>query len=56
VHLLEEAAMLSFLSSQDAWARFKRAVDAAVKSGPQHRTKLGAKGKTIRTQNNAEGL
>jgi hypothetical protein len=24
---------------EDAWARFERAVDAAVKSGPKHRIK-----------------
>jgi len=27
----------------DAWARFERAVDAAVKSGPKHRLKAGEK-------------
>ena len=29
----------------DAWTRFERAVDAAVKSGPKHKTKNAAKKK-----------
>ncbi len=28
---------------QDGWARFERAVDAAVKSGPKHKLKAKAK-------------
>jgi hypothetical protein len=27
----------------DAWERFERAVDAAVKSGPKHKAKAGVK-------------
>jgi hypothetical protein len=29
----------------DAWERFERAVDAAVKSGPKHRTKQKSAGR-----------
>jgi hypothetical protein len=32
----------------DAWTRFERAVDAAVKSGPKHKTKKKAAKKKVR--------
>jgi len=31
------------IQSAEAWTRFERAVDAAVKSGPMHKTALATK-------------
>jgi len=40
----------------DAWERFERAVDAAVKSGPKHRTKKKPKPKQRRVKPDRERL